>query len=1008
MNGKGKKIVATIVIVVIFLIIVIVGLSGFITDILWFNDLGYISVFLKKLFTQLLIGVPTFIVLFLLGYLYLHAINKGYHKRLIIQQETLGKKGQRWLSLAFAAIASLIITYTAVSSIWYTALQFFNSTDFSIKDPIFGLDVSFYTFKLQFIHGMNNTVITGIVVFAFMTFIYYAILLSVAPPKAIPADEGPEDELGARRKNTQPQRSPFVENLMRAIGIDPDSVSMNAQPRADGTGGGHFRELIYIASKQIIVLGILFFLMLGVNFFLRQFDLLYTSTDALYGAGYTDIHITLWVYRILIVLSVIAAIMFAVGVLRKKVKTTFVVPVVMIAVGIIGVITSSIVQGLVVSPDAINKERPYLAYNIEFTQNAYDLEDVAVNDFAADASLTGADILENSDSIKNIRINDYEPAQTYYNNTQSLRQFYEFDEVNVDRYMINGEYTQTFLAAREIDEAKTSQQWLNLHLKYTHGYGVVMSRVDKVTSSGQPDTLIKNIPPESDVEEITITRPEIYFGQQTGNYIVVGTDEEEFDYPQGESDVSTKYEADSGVRMNLFNRIMFAIREQSMKLLVSSNIGGESRIIINRNISERVREIMPYLEYSDPYMVTANGKLYWIIDAYTTSSSYPYSEPYNISQGGTTNYIRNSVKVVIDAYTGDTGYYLLDDSDPIANTMRGIYPALFHDFNEMPDGVGEHIRYPHTMLTIQANVYKRYHVSDINVFYQSADLWDIAKEKVGAADEETPMSSNYYIMKLPGESDVEFINSIPYTPKDKNNMTGLLIARNDGAHYGELMLLQFPKGRIVMGPSQIDAQIAQDTIISQDFALWQNSGSTYSRGNMFIIPIKDSLMYVEPIYLRASSGSMPEVKRVVVYYNDRIAYKATLAEALDAMFGAGVGDGSATLPGGTDADQEGGASSGDTSGNGSGGSGSDVVMSTQELIAAAQQAYTEGQDALKAGDWAKYGEAQARLEEYLNKLAGGGTTAAAVTPGADGADGADADDADNGAAATEPEETKGE
>ncbi|MDR1815941.1 MAG: UPF0182 family protein, partial [Clostridiales Family XIII bacterium] len=885
-------------------------------------------------------------------------------------------------------------------------------------DPIFGLDVSFYTFRLQFIHNLNSTVITGIVVYAFMTFIYYAILLSALPPKAIPVDEGdPEDELGKRRKKTEQkpkERSPFMDALLRSIGIDPEMVGSNTQerPQADGAGtGGHFKELIYIASKQIIVLGVLFFLMLGVNFFLQQFDLLYTQTSVLYGAGYTDIHIKLWMLRILIALAVVAAVFFAVGVGRKKAKTAFIVPGIMIGVGIVGSITGAIVQNLVVDPDAINKEGPYLSYNIEFTQNAYDLRDVSVVDFPAANDLTGEDILNNSDTIKNIRINDYDPAKIFYNSTQSIRQYYDFNDVDVDRYMVNGEYTQTFLTAREIDETKLPQEWMNLHLLYTHGYGVTLSRVDKVTSSGQPDLLIKNIPPESSVEEIEITRPEIYFGELTNSYIVTGTDTMEFDYPQGESNTTTMYEADTGIRMNLFNRFMFAIREQSMKLLVSSNISSDSKIIINRNITQRVREIMPYLQYSDPYMVTAEGKLYWIIDAYTTSSSYPYSEPYNYSIGDKTNYIRNSVKVVIDAYTGDTGYYLVDDSDPVANTMKGIYPALFRTMDQMPEGVAQHIRYPSTMLTIQANIYTRYHVNDVRVFYQGEDRWAIANEKVGASDKETPMTPNYYIMKLPGEDQVEFINSIPYTPRDKNNMTGLLVARNDGEHYGELLLYTLPKGRIVMGPSQIDAQIAQDTAISQDFALWQNSGSEYRRGNLFVVPIEDSIMYVEPIYLQANEGSMPEVKKIIVYYNDRIAYEDTLAEALDAMFGAGVGDGSATQVGGADADQEGGAdavgggSSGAAGGTSGGGSGSGAAgglgtMTKDELIQAAQQAYDDAQEALTRGDWAAYGKAQQELGEILEQLAG--PKAAVATPIED----IEAEAAEEGAAAEDAEPTE--
>jgi len=986
MDNKKKRIVTGVVIACVIIIIALIALSGFITDILWFMDLGYITVFLTKLFTQLMIGVPVFLILFLVGTLYLNAINKGYYKRLIISEEKLGAKGQKRLALGLSAIASLIITYTAVSTFWFTFLQTTNSTSFNIADPIFGFDVSFYTFSLQFIHGLNNTVITGIVVYAFLTFIYYGIMLSACPPKAIPVEELDEDELSRKRKSSQ-QRSAFTEGLMRAIGIDPEMISpQGAQPREGG--GGHFRELIYIASKQIVVLGILFFLMLGVNFFLRQFDLLYTSSDVLYGAGYKDINVTLWVYRILVVLSVIAAIMFARGVVIKKAKTTFAMPVIMIAVGIVGAIVGGITQTLIVSPDAINKEGPYIAYNIEYTQNAYDLRNVDIVQFPADNKLTGQDILNNADVIRNIRINDYEPAKIFYNSTQSIRQYYTFNDVDVDRYMVNGDYTQTFMTAREIDETKIPNQWLNMHLKYTHGYGIVMSRVDKVTASGQPDTLVRNIPPESQVDEIDADKlqSEIYFGELTKSYIVVGaTDTDEFDYPKGDTNVETRYTADSGVKLNPINRLLFSIRENDIRLLFSTNINSDSRIIINRDIAERVRIIMPYLQYSDPYMVTAEGKLYWIIDAYTTSRYYPYSTPYNPGSVDNTNYIRNSVKVVIDAYTGDTGFYLIDTHDPVAATLGKIFPALFRSMDQLPAGVKPHIRYPSTMLNIQANIYKLYHVNNVTVFYQGEDRWDIAKEKVGANEEETVMSPNYYMIKIPGEKNVEFVNSIPFTPKDRNNMMALLVARNDGDNYGKLVLYQLPKGQITMGPSQIDAQIAQHPQISQDFALWENSGSTYSRGNMFVIPIENSLMYVETIYLRASSASMPEVKRVIIYFNEKIAYEATLAEALDSMFGPGIGDVTGTRPstGGIESPDQTTTTPPDevtppaetvtppaVSPDQSGPTGAGIDSMTQyQLIAAAQDAFERGDQAMRAGDWAAYGEAQKELSEILARLA---------------------------------------
>ena len=431
--------------------------------------------------------------------------------------------------------------------------------------------------------------------------------------------------------------------------------------------------------------------------------------------------------------------------------------------------------------------------------------------------------------------------------------------------------------------------------------------------------------------------------------MLVNTNEEEFDYPDGDNNKYSTYEGAAGIKLNMLNKVMFSIREGSLKLLVSSNITSDSRIVINRNIEERVRKIMPYLEYdSDPYIVTADGKLYWMLDAYTTSSRYPYSEPFDVATG--TNYIRNSVKVVVDAYNGTTNYYLVDNEDPIANTYKKIYPKLFKDFEEMPKSLQAHVRYPNALFNIQANTYKKYHMTDVNVFYQKEDMWDIADEIYGV--KETTMTPNYYIMRLPGEEKAEFVNSIPYTPKDKPNMTGLLIARNDGEDYGELVLYQLPKSKIIYGPRQIEAQIDQNTEISKEFSLWDSAGSNYSRGNMFVIPIEDSLLYVEPVYLEAKNSSIPEVKRVIVAYKDQIAYEPTLAEALNFLFGEGSAEES---PGSTD--------------SGASKDKKNDTLSQSELAVKAQEAFNKAQEAQKDGNWAKYGEYLDELQKYLNLLA---------------------------------------
>ncbi|MDR0817426.1 MAG: UPF0182 family protein [Clostridiales Family XIII bacterium] len=973
MKDKRRKIITIVLIVAVVLIALIAGLAGFITDFLWFRDLGYTAVFWKKLLTMLKIGVPVFIVLSVLGIAYLKTLRKGYFKRTSVAEYTMGVKGQSRVGYLLAIAASFIVTYVSVSNLWFELLKFTNSSGFDLKDPIFNNDVSFYVFKLQFIKELNSIVIIALVAFAILTFVYYYFLLQVAKPSDIDGKTVDEPEPEPQPKQKQNAEPGILSGILKSLGLNFEGSGGSGFNATEAMGaakksaqGSGMTELVHIASKQITVLGILFFLMIGVNYLLKQYNLLYSNNGVVFGAGYTDMHLNLWVYRIIMCLAVIAAIFFAIGISKKKLKTVIIVPIAMIGVGILGAGAGLIMQNLIVDPDAISKEGAYLEHNIAFTQNAYGISDVTSKPFAATNDLTQENIKANSDTIRNIRINDYDPTKTFYNLSQAIRQYYTFNDVDVDRYMVNGQYTQTFLSAREIDESKIDQQWLNVHLKYTHGYGVTLSRVDKVTASGQPDIMIKNIPPESQVEEIDITRPEIYFGELQNQYIITNTDEKEFDYPEGTENKYSTYESDTGIKMNLFNRIMFSIEERSLKLLISTNIKADSKIIVKRNIKERVQTIMPYLDYGDPYMVTVDGKLYWIIDAFTTSSMFPYSEPYDLASGSSTNYIRNSVKIVIDAYTGTTDFFTVDKNDPVAVTLAKIYPTLFKDADTMPESLKAHIRYPSLMLSVQANIYKKYHVEDIDVFYQKEDLWEIANEKLGASDREVPMTPNYYIMKLPGEKDVEFINSIPYTPKDKVNMTALLIARNDGEHYGELMLLQLPKGRIIMGPAQIDAQIAQDPQISQDFSLWANSDSTYSRGNMFVVPIEDSLMYVEPIYLKAQDSSMPEVKRIILYYGDRIAYESTLGGALDAMFGPGTGDSI------TDTDltgDEGDADStpDDTGTDPAANVGDDQQKTTDELLKLAVAAYNNAVEAQKAGDWAKYGEYMKELEGYLSQ-----------------------------------------
>ncbi len=966
--GKGQKRLSFVLLAIVLIVVLFVSLIGFIADFLWFKEMGYLSVFFKKMVTQLTVGIPTFIIVTGLVYVYLNKLKKGYFSKIASSEETNLKKLKK-TTLVLSAVFGLFATIMAIMDLWFEILKFANSTSFDLKDPLFNMDISFYIFKLDFLSQLNDILIGIIIGFILLTVIYYIILMTVRTPdvfkEEVPPDAEFADGEGERYSGSD---NPFANGNRRTsdaneffgkfseafTGKKFQAKPVRPQKQFDDN---NFKQLMQIASGKLSVLGFIFFIMLGTSFFLQQFDLLHTHTGAVYGAGFTDVTVTLWKLRILCVLSVLSAIMFVVHMKKKAYKKLLTIPVVMIAVGLIGTGAGLLIQNFIVSPDELNKEREYLERNIEYTQHAYQLDDVTTTSFAADNTLTGSDIAANSETISNIRINDFDPAQQFYNQTQSIRQYYTFNDVDNDRYMIDGKYTQTYLATREIDETKISDSWLNRHLKYTHGYGITMSRVDKVTSSGQPDVLIGNIPPESSVEDIQIKRPEIYFGELSNEYVIVGTNEDEFDYPSGESNEYTRYEGDAGIKMNFFNRLVFAVKEGSVKLLVSSNIDSDSKIIIHRNVMDRVKTIMPYLSYEeDPYMVTADGKLYWMVDAYTTSSNYPYSQPWE--NDNNTNYIRNSVKVVVDAYNGDVSFYVVDDEDPIAATYAKIYPKLFKDMDEMPEGLKAHIRYPNKLLQIQANIFARYHMEDIGVFYLNEDQWDIAYEIYGT--EQMQMTPTYYIAKLPGEEKAEFFNSIPFTPKSKKNMTALMVARNDGDHYGELVLYQFPKSKTIYGPEQVEAQIDQNTEISKEFSLWNSSGTTYRRGNMFVIPINSSILYVEPVYLEATNSSIPEVKRIIVAYNDKIAYEETLAECLVSLFGDEAASG---------IDSVGGSVGGQTDGNGGETTAPEAELSQTELIQKAASAYDNAQAALKDGDWASYGEYMEELEEALNKLA---------------------------------------
>ncbi|MGB9847022.1 MAG: UPF0182 family protein, partial [Desulfotomaculales bacterium] len=504
------------------------------------------------------------------------------------------------------------------------------------------------------------------------------------------------------------------------------------------------------------------------------------------------------------------------------------------------VIYPSLLQKLVVIPNEMEREKPYIENNIKMTRIAYDLNTVEKKSFPAGKTITAQDLQENEDTVKNIRLWDYRPLQQTYSQLQEMRTYYEFKDVDVDRYTVDGHYRQVMLSARELNvnslpEAKT---WVNQHLKYTHGYGIAMSPVNEVTSEGLPEFFIKDIPPVTRTN-LKVERPEIYFGELTNQYVLVNTRSQEFDYPVGEENAWSTYQGKSGVQINsLFRRVIFAVAFHDYKLLLAGDVTNESQVLYYRNIVERARKVAPFLLYDgDPYIVLSEGKLYWILDAYTVSNMFPYAEPFQEDL----NYIRNAVKVVIDAYTGQVSFYAILPDEPVLKAYEKIFPGLFLPFEKMPADLKNHIRYPEDLFTIQAKKYAVYHMEDYRVFYNKEDKWNLPSELFGA--EEQTMEPYYTIVHLPGEERPEFIQIMPFTPQNKKNMIAWLAGRSDGSDYGKLFVYEFPKQELVYGPMQIEARINQDTLISQQITLWDQGGSRVIRGNLLVVPIKDALLY---------------------------------------------------------------------------------------------------------------------------------------------------------------------
>lgn len=973
---RGKRnVIIGIIIAVVLIMVFFNAIVTFITDYWWFKDLGYTQVFLKKFFTELGIAIPSFLVVTVLMSLYMRGLKRSYSKKVDYdEEEGMSDLKIKRISIGVSVLIGLIVSYMMTTTLWKQLLYATHSTKFGKADPVFNLDISFYVFKLAFLKSILSISYSVVVIFVLVTMFYYMFLMAVRRPKSYASAQ--QDVYEAENIRVSPFK---MLNNRRSTGADSPAM------------------LLKIAQNQLLILAVVFFALIACSFAMKQMDLLYTDSGTVFGAGFKSSLINMNIYRIEAVLAIVAAVLTVRFTKKKKYRKLLYMPVIMIVVAMVGGVIGAAVQSLIVSPNELNREKPYLEYNVKYTQEAYDLSKVKTEKFDANGTLTGENIKNNQPTISNIRINDFEPSKQFYNQTQSIRTYYSFNDVDVDRYDIDDMYTQTFLSAREMnsDNLEDGVSWLSKHLKYTHGYGLTLSRVDAITDSGQPDMIIDNIPPESDSKSLKITRPEIYYGEMTNDYAITNTNEKEFDYPSGDDNKYSVYKGSHGIKLTPVKRLLYATNQKNIRILVSSNITSKSKLLYVRNVEDRVKKIAPFLQFdSDPYItISDSGKLYWIIDAYTMTRYYPYSETTQLKDGSSINYMRNPVKVTVDAYDGSVNFYKVDD-EPIADTISKIYPNLLKDISEMPDGLEKHIRYSNTLFDVQAKIYQRYHMSDISVFYQNEDKWSIATNIYG--QKEVDMTPNYFIMDLPGQDKEEFISSIPFTPSGKKNMTGLMVARCDEGHYGELVLYKLPKDKVVYGPMQIESQIDQNTEISKEFSLWNSSGSTYTRGDMFVIPIDDSLLYVEPVYLESSTDtSLPEVKRVIIAYHDRIAYGSTLAESLRSLFNLGADyEVDAGTSAGTGTSGAGGSSAANVGGaDENAGSGAGAGASIPDLVSKASKAYDNAQAAMKEGDWAKYGQYQEELKSYLDQLdAASGSSGSASAEAASGDQAAGTDD----------------
>ena len=904
-----------IVVAGVLLFLVVPSFAGFYTDWIWFKQVGFDQLFIRTLSSKLILGGAVFAIAFsvLLGGLRyaLRDMTKPYLTLgggPEVQPLVIDRKGLQLIAAGVSGLAALFMGVFA-SSQWMVWLQYQHATPFGEVDPLLGRDVAFYVFQLPFLDFIRNLLVS-------------VVVLSLAGATAA-----------------------YI--LSGAVGFEPQAglkISRGARQHL-----------------SLLIATLLLLLAWGASLDVPR--TLLTPAGVIQGASYADVEARIPMLKLLVAVALLGASLATYQAFSPKQWPVPLAVVLYIAVSAGGTGYGALIQRIVVTPNEQEREEPYIEFNVEATRKAFALEEIDARELSGDATLTRSDIEANPETINNVRLWDHGPLLDTFGQIQAIRSYYDFASVDNDRYVINGEYRQTMLSSRELNSNSLSNRtWPNERLVFTHGYGVALGPVNQVTAEGLPVLFVKDLPPNSEVD-LSVEEPSVYFGELSNDYVIVNTDTREFHYPEGDDNVYSEYEGESGIPIGgLFHKLLFSLRFRAFNVLISRQLTPDSRILIHRNISDRVEALAPFLMYDrDPYMVISEGRLFWIIDAYTVTDSYPYST----QAMRTINYIRNSVKIVIDAYEGTTTYYLADTDDPIAATISKIFPDLFTPIEAMSADLRSHVRYPQDIFTLQTAMFSTYHMTNPAVFYNKEDQWDVPA--IDSDGRTAQMEPYYTIMKLPGEQDAEFIQMLPFTPRRKDNLAAWMVARSDGEHYGKLMVFQFPKQKLIFGPRQIVARINQDEEISPQITLWNQQGSQVIQGTLLVVPIEESLLYIRPLYLRAADGQIPELKRVIVAYQNEIVMEETLALALNRLFGGRAPDG---LLAATTSDSLTVGSSNPTSSE----TAFDPSIGISIPWSEALQQLERALEAQREGDWSRYGSELNQLRQILeqNSASGGG------------------------------------